>query len=117
MIRNFRKPLVVVAPKILLRLPEATSTLEDMAPGTTFLPVLADPSVSPGKVTKVVFCSGKHYYTLVKERENLKLQNVAIIRLEVIINLVMSFDILVIIFGYRLLDSMEPTSQISNFNA
>lgn len=104
MIRNFRKPLVVVAPKILLRLPEATSTLEDMAPGTTFLPVLADPSVSPGKVTKVVFCSGKHYYTLVKERENLKLQNVAIIRLEVIINLVMSFDILVIIFGYRLLD-------------
>ncbi|XP_078315936.1 2-oxoadipate dehydrogenase complex component E1-like isoform X2 [Crassostrea virginica] len=82
MIRNFRKPLVVVAPKILLRLPEATSTLEDMAPGTTFLPVLADPSVSPGKVTKVVFCSGKHYYTLVKERENLKLQNVAIIRLE-----------------------------------
>lgn len=82
MVRNFRKPLVVVAPKILLRLPEATSSLDEMAPGTTFQTVMGDPGVSPGKVTKVVFCSGKHYYTLTKERENLKLQNVAIIRLE-----------------------------------
>ncbi|XP_061173979.1 2-oxoadipate dehydrogenase complex component E1-like [Saccostrea echinata] len=82
MVRNFRKPLVVVAPKILLRLPEASSTLDEMAPGTTFLPVFGDPDVSAKKVTKVIFCSGKHYYTLVKERENLKLQNVALIRLE-----------------------------------
>lgn len=83
MIRNFRKPLIVVAPKILLRLPEATSTLAEMAPGSTFQPVLGDPVVSPKNVTKVVFCSGKHYYTLAKERENLKLQSVALVRLEV----------------------------------
>ncbi|XP_048733031.1 2-oxoadipate dehydrogenase complex component E1-like [Ostrea edulis] len=82
MIRNFRKPLIVVAPKILLRLPEATSTLAEMAPGSTFQPVLGDPVVSPKNVTKVVFCSGKHYYTLAKERENLKLQSVALVRLE-----------------------------------
>lgn len=90
MVRNFRKPLVVVAPKILLRLPEATSSLDEMAPGTTFQTVMGDPGVSPGKVTKVVFCSGKHYYTLTKERENLKLQNVAIIRLEVIRGLLLN---------------------------
>lgn len=90
MVRNFRKPLVVVAPKILLRLPEATSSLDEMAPGTTFLTVMGDPGVSLGNVTKVVFCSGKHYYTLIKERENLKLQNVAIIRLEVIRRLLMN---------------------------
>lgn len=40
MVRNFRKPLVVVAPKTLLRLPEASSSLSEMAPGTTFQPVL-----------------------------------------------------------------------------
>lgn len=90
MVRNFRKPLVVVAPKILLRLPEATSSLDEMAPGTTFQTVMGDPGVSSGKVTKVVFCSGKHYYTLTKERENLKLQNVAIIRLEVIRGLLLN---------------------------
>lgn len=90
MVRNFRKPLVVVAPKILLRLPEATSSLDEMAPGTTFQTVMGDPGVPPGKVTKVVFCSGKHYYTLTKERENLKLQNVAIIRLEVIRGLLLN---------------------------
>jgi probable 2-oxoglutarate dehydrogenase E1 component DHKTD1 len=83
MIRNFRKPLIVVAPKILLRLPEATSTLAEMAPSSTFQPVLSEPNVSSKGVTKVIFCSGKHYYTLLKERENLKLQNVAIVRLEV----------------------------------
>lgn len=40
MIRNFRKPLIVIAPKTLLRLSAATSTFADMAPGTGFLPVI-----------------------------------------------------------------------------
>ena len=83
MIRNYRKPLVVVAPKILLRLPAAASTLAQMAPGTTFQPVMSDPNVKVDKVTKVIFCSGKHYYTLLKERETRSLDNVALIRLEV----------------------------------
>lgn len=83
MIRNYRKPLVIVAPKILLRLPAATSALSDMAPGTTFIPVLGDTGVKGEKVNKVIFCSGKHFYTLSKERESRKLDDVAIIRLEV----------------------------------
>ena len=41
-VRNYRKPLVVVAPKTLLRLPAAASQLKDMAPGTSFKPVLPD---------------------------------------------------------------------------
>lgn len=83
MVRNFRKPLVMVAPKVLLRLPAATSSLADMAPGTNFLPVLGDPKVKADSVTKVIFVSGKHYYTLVKERETRGLDNVAVVRLEV----------------------------------
>jgi len=83
MVRNFRKPVIVVAPKVLLRLPAATSTLSEMAPGTTFQPVLGDPGANTDKVTRVVFCSGKHYYTLQKERETKSIQDMALIRLEV----------------------------------
>ena len=54
MLRNFRKPLVVVGPKVLLRLPAATSSLEDMAQGTTLQPV-----IGAKKVKRVVFTSGK----------------------------------------------------------
>ncbi|KAK3092434.1 hypothetical protein FSP39_002811 [Pinctada imbricata] len=82
MVRNFRKPLVVVAPKVILRLPAATSSLAEMSSGTTFHPVLGDTQATPDKVTKVIFCSGKHFYTLQKERESRKIDNVAIVRLE-----------------------------------
>ncbi|XP_059162546.1 2-oxoadipate dehydrogenase complex component E1-like [Physella acuta] len=82
MLRNFRKPLIVAAPKTVLRLPAATSTLPDMQPGTHFLPVLSDPGVSPADVTRVVFCSGKHYYALVTERESRGAKHVAFVRLE-----------------------------------
>jgi probable 2-oxoglutarate dehydrogenase E1 component DHKTD1 len=40
MIRNFRKPMVVIAPKVLLRLPAASSSIEEMGPDTFFMPVL-----------------------------------------------------------------------------
>ncbi|XP_063164221.1 2-oxoadipate dehydrogenase complex component E1 [Candoia aspera] len=84
MVRNFRKPLIVVSPKTLLRLPTAVSSLLEMAPGTTFRPVIGDSTVDPKCVSKVVLCSGKHYYTLAKHRELLeeKKQNIAIVRLE-----------------------------------
>ena len=87
MVRNFRKPAVVVAPKILLRLPAAMSALADLRPGTTFAPVLGDPRVTSSKVEKVVFCSGKHYYAMQKEKESRGIDNMAIIRLEVQYNL------------------------------
>ncbi|XP_063466167.1 2-oxoadipate dehydrogenase complex component E1 isoform X2 [Symphalangus syndactylus] len=84
MVRNFRKPLIVASPKVLLRLPAAVSTLQEMAPGTTFNPVIGDSSVDPKKVKTLVFCSGKHFYSLMKQRESLgvKKHDFAIIRVE-----------------------------------
>uniref|UniRef100_A0A8C4VTP6 2-oxoadipate dehydrogenase complex component E1 n=1 Tax=Gopherus evgoodei TaxID=1825980 RepID=A0A8C4VTP6_9SAUR len=82
MIRNFRKPLIVASPKMLLRFPGAVSNFQEMAPGTTFKPVIGDLSVDPN--SRVVLCSGKHYYALVKQREALgeKQHSTAIVRLE-----------------------------------
>lgn len=82
MVRNFRKPLVVASPKILLRHPEAISSLEDMAPGKTFQPVLSDPELRLG-ASRVLLCSGKHYYALAKHRAELgRDKDTAIVRLE-----------------------------------
>ncbi|KAH8308321.1 hypothetical protein KR059_010519 [Drosophila kikkawai] len=80
--RNFRKPLVVVAPKTLLRLPAATSTHEDFQPGTLFHNVLGDTTVKAEQVKKVILCSGKHYYNLAEEREKRQAYDTAILRLE-----------------------------------
>ncbi|XP_034877544.1 probable 2-oxoglutarate dehydrogenase E1 component DHKTD1, mitochondrial [Mirounga leonina] len=84
MVRNFRKPLIVASPKMLLRFPAAVSALQEMAPGTTFKPVIGDSSVDPKKVKSLVFCCGKHFYALLKQRESLeaKKHDFAIIRLE-----------------------------------
>jgi len=57
----FRKPLVVVSPKKLLRFKGATSNIEEFGPGTRFLPLIGDQHpnlVAPEKVRKVVLCSG-----------------------------------------------------------
>lgn len=66
LVRNYRKPLVVVAPKTLLRLSAASASLNEMGPGSYFLPVINDSVADPKKVKKVVFVSGKHYYALDK---------------------------------------------------
>lgn len=83
MIRNFRKPLIVVGPKMLLRFSGAACSLTELAPGTSFKQVLGDDSVSAESVHKVVLCSGKHYYALLKQRETSAAnQNTALIRVE-----------------------------------
>ncbi|XP_046685688.1 probable 2-oxoglutarate dehydrogenase E1 component DHKTD1 homolog, mitochondrial isoform X1 [Homalodisca vitripennis] len=83
MVRNYRKPLILVSPKILIRDPEATSALSLFAPGSRFQPVIGDASIrAPDKVNKVLFVCGKHYYALRRQREELGLQDVAIIRVE-----------------------------------
>lgn len=83
MIRNFRKPLIVVGPKMLLRFSGAASSLTELAPGTSFKPVIGDTSVSAESVQRVVLCSGKHYYALLKQRETSTAnQNTALIRVE-----------------------------------
>jgi multifunctional 2-oxoglutarate metabolism enzyme len=76
------KPLVVFTPKSMLRLRAATSKPEDFTSGH-FQKVIADPSQpDPAEVTKVLLCSGKVYYDLVKHRDKLLQPNTAIIRVE-----------------------------------
>ncbi len=83
MIRNYRKPLIVVSPKILLRHPLCVSQISEFTNPSYFKPVLSDSSVISGSDVKtVIFCSGKHFYTLSKERDEKNLTNIAIIRLE-----------------------------------
>jgi 2-oxoglutarate dehydrogenase E1 component len=80
-LRSVRKPLVVMTPKSLLRLPAATSTLDELATGR-FHRVLSDELADPEKVTRALFCSGKIYYELAEERARRADPSVAIIRLE-----------------------------------
>ena len=73
MLRDVRKPLVVLTPKSLLRHPEATSTIDDLAQGR-FETVLGDPTVvDPAAVRRVVLCSGKVYYDLKAHRQDTRI--------------------------------------------
>ncbi|WP_159802434.1 2-oxoglutarate dehydrogenase E1 component [Flavobacterium sp. MK4S-17] len=78
---SFRKPLIVFTPKSLLRHPDVISTKEELANGS-FHEVLDDPKADAKKVKTLVFCTGKFYYDLVAERENLKRDDVAFVRIE-----------------------------------
>ncbi|CDZ75887.1 2-oxoglutarate dehydrogenase E1 component [Legionella massiliensis] len=83
MIRKFRKPLIVMTPKSLLRHKLAVSPLEDLTKGKfqTVIPEVDD--LNAAKVTKVVLCCGKVYYDLLqRRRDDKKLSHVAIIRVE-----------------------------------
>lgn len=77
----FRKPLVVMSPKSLLRHPRVISSIEELANGT-FRPVIDDANVNPEKVERLVFCTGKIYYELLAKKEELNAENVALVRLE-----------------------------------
>src|SRR5690606_27805780 len=78
---NYRKPLVVFTPKSLLRHPQVTSTMDELANGE-FQPLIDDVTADAVKVEKVVFCQGKFYYDLLKKKEELNAENVALVRLE-----------------------------------
>ncbi len=82
--RNFRKPLVLMTPKSLLRHKLAVSKLAEMSSGTTFKPVIGeiDELVAPEQVKRVVMCSGKVYYDLLAERRERGIKDVAIVRVE-----------------------------------
>ena len=79
--RPIRKPLVVMTPKSLLRHPHAVSTLQQCASGH-WEKVIADDNPERPDVEGVLMCSGKIYYELAKEREDLKRHDVAILRME-----------------------------------
>jgi len=83
--REFRKPLIVMSPKNLLRHPRCKSSLEEMAPGTLFQKMIAESGeglVSDDKMRRLIFCSGKVYYDLLEHRIINKINDVAIARIE-----------------------------------
>ncbi len=82
MLRPYRKPLVVMSPKSLLRHKLATSTLEDLTEGR-FQPVIGEIDELDRKaVTRVVICSGKVFYDLLARRREEDLKDVALVRIE-----------------------------------
>jgi 2-oxoglutarate dehydrogenase E1 component len=82
MIRNYRKPLVVMTPKSLLRYRLATSSLDELADGR-FHPVIDEiDSIDPADVVRVVLCSGKVYYDLLEARRARGLSDIAVLRIE-----------------------------------
>ncbi|MFN3229666.1 MAG: 2-oxoglutarate dehydrogenase E1 component [Asticcacaulis sp.] len=91
--RPFRKPLVIMTPKSLLRHKKAVSTLADLADGSSFHRVLHDDAqrrpevagvklVADDKIRRVVLCSGKVYYDLLEDREKKQINDVYLMRLE-----------------------------------
>ena len=82
MVKPWRKPLIVMTPKSLLRHKRAVSTLHDLAHGQ-FMPILPDTSgADPASAKRLLICSGRVYYDLEQEREKRKADNVHIIRIE-----------------------------------
>ena len=82
--RDFRKPLIIMTPKSLLRNKMCVSNLTDMAEKTAFRRVIRDPNtkIKDKNIKKVVICSGKVFYNLYEEREKRKLDDVKLLRLE-----------------------------------
>jgi 2-oxoglutarate dehydrogenase E1 component len=82
--RDYRKPLIIMSPKSLLRHKLAVSSFEDLNDKSTFKRVLPeiDKLAANDKIRKVLIVSGKVYYDLLEERRNKKIDDVAIIRLE-----------------------------------
>ena len=82
MLRPYRKPLIVMTPKSLLRHKQSVSSLDDLTDGS-FEVVIDDPALpDPGKTKRVVLCSGKVYYDLAQIQEEQGLDEVAIVRIE-----------------------------------
>jgi len=84
--RDFRKPMIVVAPKNLLRNRRCVSTIDEMGPGTMFRRTIDEQnekiSNNPDDVKTLVFCTGQIYYELLLEREKLGRDDVALVRIE-----------------------------------
>jgi 2-oxoglutarate dehydrogenase E1 component len=80
--RDFRKPLVIMSPKSLLRHPAAVSRLEEFVSGS-FQEILEDPSqIKPEAVERIILCTGKVYYDLAEHRAKHGITDTAIVRIE-----------------------------------
>jgi len=82
MIRHWRKPLVVMTPKSLLRHKLSTSVLDDLSEGRFQEVIDETEGLKASAVKRVVLCSGKVYFDLLEERRRQELDNVAIVRVE-----------------------------------
>jgi 2-oxoglutarate dehydrogenase E1 component len=78
----YRKPLVVMSPKSLLRHPSCVSPISELESGTAFKPIIEDIIVNPKTAKRLLFCSGKVYYDLEEYRTTNNVKDVAIYRLE-----------------------------------
>ena len=82
--RGFRKPLISMQPKSLLRLKDAGASMDDINEGTCFWPVLPEATpeslVAPEDVKRVIFCTGKVYYDLARARSLNEIDDIAIAR-------------------------------------
>lgn len=82
MLRPFRKPLIVMTPKSLLRHELSVSALDELARGS-FAPVIDEAEdFPPAQVRRVVFCSGKVYFDLLRARRKENIRDVALVRIE-----------------------------------
>lgn len=80
--RNFRKPLIVMTPKSLLRNPRATSTADEFVKGR-FEHVIDDATATDAKkISRLIFCTGKVYYDLIDHREKTDRDDIAVVRIE-----------------------------------
>jgi 2-oxoglutarate dehydrogenase E1 component len=82
MVRNLRKPLIIFTPKSLLRNKDATSPLSEFTKGGFQTVIPENKALKADKVKRVLICSGKVYYDLVKKREELDADDTAILRAE-----------------------------------
>jgi 2-oxoglutarate dehydrogenase E1 component len=81
-LRPWRKPLIVMSPKSLLRHRRAISTLDELAEGSFQRIIPDDPAIDAGKVRRLILCTGKIYYDLLERREQTGADDVGIIRVE-----------------------------------
>jgi 2-oxoglutarate dehydrogenase E1 component len=81
-IRPFRKPLVVMSPKSGLRAPFNLGEISELETGNRFRELIDDAAANAKKVTRMLVCSGKVYYDLLKKQQEEKREDVAIVRLE-----------------------------------
>ena len=85
MLRNYRKPLVLAAPKIGLKHAKVVSSINDFIPGTTFKPIYSNVFGTGKDIQKVVICSGKIYFDIMQKFETTPLSDgrkTLVIRLE-----------------------------------
>lgn len=80
--RPFRKPLIVMSPKSLLRHPECISDINEFQKGAKFCEIYDDPVAEAGKIKRLLLCTGKIYYDLLQYKREHERDDIAVVRVE-----------------------------------